>query len=69
MGNKQSEQSGGNNDNNNGDPEGRDITKDKYTMEHITIPYTQGLRESIQTYARDTGSRPTPRETEPSRTY
>ena len=34
---------GGNNDNNNGDTEGRDITKNRYTKGHIVIPYMQEI--------------------------
>ena len=49
-GNNQSGHSGGNNnnDNNSRDPEGRDTTKDRYTKEHIVIPYTQRWGESIR---------------------
>ena len=68
-GNNLSGQSGSNNDNNSRDPEGRGTTKDRYTKGHIVIPYTQGLGESIKTYARDMGSRPISRVIVPSRTY
>ena len=68
VGKNQNEQSGENNDNNNGDHEGRDTTKDRYTKEQLVIPCIQGLEETSKTYARGMGSRPTSRETEPSRT-
>ena len=46
MGNNQGEHSEDNNS--SGDPEGKDSTKDKYNKEHIVIPYTHGLGESIK---------------------
>ena len=46
--NNQYEQSGGDNDINNGDPEGRDTNKDRYTKRHIVILYMQGLGKSIK---------------------
>ena len=48
MENNQNEQSGENSYNNNGNPEGRDTTKDRYTKGHIVIPYILGLGESIK---------------------
>ena len=55
MGNNLNEQSEGNNDNSNGDPEGRDTIRDRYTKGHIVIPYTKGLRESIKNISKKYG--------------
>ena len=44
----QREQIDGNTVNPCGNPEGKDVTKEKYNKGHIVIPYTRGLGESIK---------------------
>ena len=47
--------SGGNNDNNSGDPKGKSTTKDRCTKRHIVSPYMQGLGESIKNISKKYG--------------